>query len=497
MTRSASRDTPTLLAVDARSPLALHQQLYAELRSAILSGRFAPGTPLPASRTLAKDLGISRNTVLSAVDQLHAEGYLEPRHGSGTFVTRSLPDEMLWTPNARNTPSTPRAAGRLSARGKRLSRGGTFFPPVRAVPFRHGLPALDAFPRRLWARIAARHWRKLTTHDLGYGDAAGYAPLRKAIAEYLGQARAVRCQAEQVLVIAGSQQALYLTAQMLLDPGDDVWLEDPGYLGARAAFHAAQANIVPVPVDEQGLSVAAAKKRSVAARVAYVTPSNQYPTTVTMSPARRLELLDWARRSHMWIIEDDYDSEFRFTSRPISSLQGLDAAGRVIYIGTFSKLLAPGLRLGYIVLPPLLVDSFVAASAVFTRHLPSVEQIVLAEFIAEGHLARHVRRMREIYLERRACLVSEIQRELADCLEIQAPDAGTHALAWLRNGLEDGRAAQLAAQHGVESRPFSIYSMRAARRSGLVLGYGAFGKMEIRAGVKRLGTALRSSKQPR
>lgn len=493
MAKHSTGGLPTLLSLDAGGAVPLHQQLYAELRKAIVSGRFPAAAPLPSTRALAQQLEVSRNTVNAAFDQLRAEGYLEARRGSGTFVAGALPDDMLWMRGAQEAAHASRSHGKLSRRGRRLSTVANFFPPVKPAPFRHGLPALDAFPQGLWARLAARHWRRLSAHELGYGSAAGYRPLREAVAAYLGQARAVRCTADQVLMVAGSQQALYLLAQMLLDPGDAVWMEDPGYLGARAAFLAAQAEIVPAPVDADGLSISEAKKRGARARVVYVTPSNQYPTTVTMSPSRRLELLEWARRARAWIIEDDYDSEFRFTSRPISSLQGLDPAGQVIYVGTFSKLLAPGLRLGYLVLPPALVDSFAAAAAVITRHLPSVEQVVLAEFIAEGHLARHVRRMREVYLERRSFLVEAARDELAEWMEVKPPDAGTHAIGWLRDGMSDTSATRAARAAGVETRPFSMYCLRARRPPGLILGYGAFRKMEIRVAARKLAAALRGA----
>ncbi len=492
MSKDSSRGYPALLTLDPSAVLPLHRQLYTELRNAILSGRFRATAPLPATRTLARDLGISRNTVIAAFEQLRAEGYLQARQGSGTYVSHSLPDDMLWVTQAPPPRSPARAKPPLSARGRRLSAGVSFFPPVRPAPFRHGLPALDLFPQRLWARLAARRWRGLTREMLGYGDAAGYRPLREAVADYLGQARAVRCHADQVVIVAGSQQGLYLLAQMLLDPGEPVCLEDPGYLGARAAFLAAQARIVPVAVDEQGFIVSQGRKKCPGARVVYVTPSNQYPTTATLSPARRLELLEWARSSRTWIIEDDYDSEFRFASRPFPSLQGMDPHGWVIYVGTFSKLLAPGLRLGFVVLPPALVDSFAAVESTLTRHLPSVEQVVLAEFISAGHLARHVRRMREVYLERRTNLLNATSESLAEWLEVKPPAAGTHAIGWLRRGLNDRSAARAALNAGVETRPLSVYCLNARRPAALVLGYGAFRRAELRSSSERLASALRA-----
>jgi GntR family transcriptional regulator / MocR family aminotransferase len=481
-----------LLSVERASDQPLHRQLYGELRRAIITGRFRRGMRLPATRVLAADLGVSRNTVISAFDQLRAEGYLESRVGSGAFVSNALPDDLLSiasTHEAKKLPASIRPA--LSKRGRAIGTLGPFFPPVQPRPFRHGLPALDAFPLRQWARIAARRWRRLPRELLGYGDAAGYQPLRQAIADYLAEARAVRCEAGQIVMAAGSQQALYVVAQLLLDPGDQAWIEDPGYLGARTALLAAQATLAPVPTDEHGLHVAHGASRWPRAKLAYVTPSNQYPTTVTMSLARRMELLEWARRAGAWIVEDDYDSEFRFTSRPVPSLQGLDSNGLVIYIGTFSKMLVPGLRLGYIVLPPALVDMFAAASALMTRHLPSIEQVVLTDFITEGHLARHVRRMRTLYSERRRQLLA-LQDDLAPWLEIQPPEAGIHALAWLRRDITDTSAARAALDHGVETRPFSVYCLGATQRHGLLLGYGGFRDSQLRAGARKLAAALAS-----
>ena len=290
--------------------------------------------------------------------------------------------------------------------------------------FRPGMPAFDGFPFEEWSRYVARRWRNPATDLLGYGDAAGYRPLREAIARHLAVARGVRCDAGQVVIVAGSQQALDLAARVLLDPGDAVWIEEPGYLGARAALAAAGAKLVPVPVDAEGLDVAAGVALQRAAAMAYVSPSHQYPLGVTMSLSRRLALLEWARAAGAWVLEDDYDSEYRYAGRPLAALQGLDGDGRVIYLGTFSKVMLPSLRLGYLVLPPDLVDAFVAARAIADRHSPSVEQAALADFIVDGQLDRHIRRMRMLYAERQAALVDAAKRELAGVLDVPASDAG-------------------------------------------------------------------------
>jgi GntR family transcriptional regulator/MocR family aminotransferase len=298
-----------------------------------------------------------------------------------------------------------------------------------------------------------------------------------------------------VIIIAGSQQAIYLTSLVLLDQDDSVWIEDPGYLGARGALQIAGARLIPVPVDEQGLRVSDGVKLHRDARLVYVIPSNQYPLTVTMSLSRRLELLEWARASSAWIIEDDYDSEFRYNSRPIAALQGLDKYGRVIYLGTFSKLLAPTLRIGYFVLPPELVDVFSAASSLISRHPPSLEQVVLTDFIEQGHLARHIRRMRTLYMERQADFIEAARRELGDLIEVRAAEAGTHVVGRLPSSVDACAAARSAAAHGVETKALSNYFLDGVGPGGLILGYGAFTKRQIHAGMQRLAAALSSRRR--
>jgi len=481
----------TTISLDRSSGKPLYLQLYRELREAIETRRFRSETRLPSSRSLAQDLGLSRKTIVEAFEQLVAEGYLDAKVGSGTYVSRALPQEIRKPQiRSRRASNAGVPARTTSRRGQEIAGISPFFPAVKAKPFRHGLPALDAFPLKLWTQLAAKRLRSLPRDLLGYGDPKGYRPLRDAIASYLGTARAVRCEPEQVVIVAGSQQAIYLAALVLLDQNDCAWIEDPGYLGARGALQIAGARLIPVPVDEQGLRVSAGVKLHQNARLAYVTPSNQYPLTVTMSLSRRLELLEWAQASGAWIIEDDYDSEFRYNSRPVASLQGLDRYGRVIYLGTFSKLLAPTLRIGYFVLPPELVDVFSTASSLITRHPPALEQIVLTDFIEQGHLARHIRRMRTLYMERQSDFIEAARRELAGLLEITPPEAGTHLVGWLPGRIDDQVAVKKAAERGVEARAFSTYCLQVSARGGLVLGYGAFTKNQIRAGMQRLATAL-------
>lgn len=495
-TRATFVSLPSIT-LEQASALPLYRQLYNALREAILAGQLKAGARLPATRVLANAFGISRNTVLNAYAQLFAEGYVEGEVGSGTYVARTLPDELLHARASVTLSSPTILAGRqLSRRGTRL--GTTRIPtprfPGELKAFRPGIPALDAFPYELWARLVARRWRRPQRSLLGYGDPAGYRPLREAIASYLGEARAVRCQAEQVIVVAGSQQALDLTARMLLDEGDAAWIEDPGYLGARGALLGAGAHLVPVPVDGEGLDVAAGKACSPGARLIYATPSHQYPYGVTMSLPRRLALLEWASQAGAWVLEDDYDSEYRYAGRPLAALQGLDSEGRVIYLGTFSKVLFPALRLGYMIVPPDLVDAFAAARALVDRHSPTLDQAALADFISDGHFARHIRRMRALYAERQAILVEAATHELSGTLDVHSAEAGMHLVGWLPEGVDDVEASRRAAANGVAAPPLSMYSLQLLRRGGLLLKYTAVGEKEIREGVQRLAKALHTLK---
>ncbi len=432
------------LGLDRGVGVPLHRQLYEGLREAILSGRLRPGARLPSTRALAADLGASRNTVLAAFGQLLAEGYVEGRVGAGTTVASTLPETLLRAHPEARAAERPGRRPRLSRRGALLvgTRAALARGAVAARPFRPGLPGLELFPFDLWTRLVARRWRRVPRQLLDYGDPAGYAPLRDAIAAYLREARAVRCEAGQVIVVTGAQQAVDLAARVLLDPGDTAWVEDPGYPGARGALVAAGIRLAPVPVDGEGLDVGRGARQAPHARLVYVTPSHQYPLGVTMSLHRRLALLEWASRSGAWILEDDYDSEYRYGGRPLAALQGLDTAGRVIYVGTFSKVLFPSLRLGYLVVPPELVDAFVAARALADRHSPSVTQAALADFIDGGHFARHVRRTRALYAERQAALVRAVRRALRGLLDVTPAEAGMHLLGWLPAGVDDRAAAR-------------------------------------------------------
>jgi len=478
---------------DSREPM--HRQLYRELREAVLSGRLPPGARLPSTRSIATELGVSRNTVMGAFDQLLAEGYLEGKVGSGTYVAEKLPEELLHARSGLRAAAPQRPVGaELSRRGSVLASSPIVPPRPHRTPraFRPGPGAFDHFPSRLWARLLAKRWRGPLREMLSYGESEGYRPLREAIAAYVRAARAVRCDPAQVVVVSGSQQGLDIIARLLLDPGDDVWIEDPGYLGARGALLGAGARLTPVPVDQEGLVVAEGIGRQPRARLVYVSPSHQFPLGVTMSLARRLALLEWVRQSGAWVIEDDYDSEYRYSGRPIAALQGLDFTGRVIYLGTFSKVLFPALRLGYLILPPELVEPFSKARALVDRHSPLIDQAVLAEFIAEGHFARHVRRMRALYAQRHAIFIDAARKELCGLLDVEAQDAGMHLVGWLAEGINDAAASRSAFEHGVEAPALSAYALERQARGGLLLGFTSVGTREIREGIRRLAQALRS-----
>ena len=491
-----TRATASLLVrLDPRGAAGLQQQIYASVRRAILDGVVAPGTRLPSSRSFADELGVSRTTTLCAYQQLEAEGYLAARHGSGTFVAHELPDDL-----ARQT-----APGRvLHTRHPQLSRRGQALAatpgsarrgvgPPRA--FRLGVPALDLFPIRTWAQLVNRRLRTITLGQLDYGDSAGFSELRAAIAEHVQAARGTRCSADQVFVVAGAQRGLQMICTQLLDPGDRVWLEEPGYPGARSAFAGAGARIVPSRVDREGLDVAAAARQAGDARMAYVTPSHQFPLGVPMSLQRRLALLKWAGAAGAWIVEDDYDSEFRYGARPIPCLHGLDGDGRVIYVGTFTKSLFPAIRLGFIVVPPDLRDAFYAARRAADMHPPLLEQMALADFMVDGHYARHLRRMRAVYRERLEALTDAAERLCGDALRLRPVQAGLHVAADL-DDVDDERVYEEAARRGVEVTPLGQYFVGRPTARGLVLGFASTRPDGLRRGMERLAAAIEAARRP-
>ena len=485
--------------LDAEGVRPIHRQIYDDVRARILSGQLEPGTLLPSTRILAENLRVSRNTIVAAYERLRAEGYVTSWPGAGTRVSTMLPDTMiraggpgtLEVVRTRRRPATLQYG--LSRRAERLVRlhalNGPSAPHAPRA-FRNDAPTIDAFPLALWNQSLARAMRQIPPRHLSYGETFGLRELRELVARYVSAARGVRCSVDQVMITCGSQQALTLAAGVLVNPGDKVWVEDPGYAGARGAFAFAEAEIVPVPVDAEGLDVGAGQLLAADARVAFVTPSRQLPLGVRMSRERRIQLLDWAWASHAWVLEDDRDSEFRYSSRPVPSLQGMDTEGCVLYVGTFSKAMFPALRLGYLVVPNQLRDAFVAARHFSDLHQSYVEQAAMAAFMREGHFERHVRRVRRVYLERQQHLVAEATRYLAGRLTLEPADAGMEIIAWLHATDDDIAVTKSVRAEGVEVVPLSPIVVKRQLPPGLILGYGGLGPREITDGVQRMARAL-------
>lgn len=476
-----------LLPLDSTSQAPLNRQVYQGLREAILQGRLPAGARIPSTRRMAESLAVSRTTVLTAFEQLVAEGFLVGTVGSGSRVSSLVPPPRVQRRDPAADASA--AAGVWSLRGRSLIEMPR--PDLRVTPgsqaFRTGQPPVDGFPLEVWRRLSSRSHRRLSTADLYHGPAHGLLRLREAIAT-LAIARGIRCDPGQVLVLASAQEAMDLACRTLLDTGDEAWLEDPAWSGGRAAILAAGARIVPVPVDEAGLRVDAGIDAAPRARLAYVTPSHQYPTGVTMSVERRRALLGWAHEQAAWILEDDYDSEFRYVDRPLPALKSLAAADRVIYVGTFNKTLFPALRLAYMILPDPLIDGFRRARGIGGQHAPAIDQAILSDFIAGGHYARHLTRARALGRERRDALVRAAGRVPA--LEFTHTDTGLHAVGWLPAGTDDRRVSVAALAHGIEAAPISTYYLGPCPRPGLVIGYGALTTRQIREGVRRLAVAI-------
>lgn len=485
-----------LTLTDKDLEIPLYRQIYDSIRLSILNGEFQSRMQLPATRQLADHLGVSRMTVINAYDQLFAEGYLEGNAGSGTFVASSLPEEYLHTPIVGKKATKQKLARKISLSGygehlrSNLAVIEQDYSPTTVVSFQHGAIAIDEFPFDIWAKIAQKKL-KYSFRDLSiYGDPKGYLPLRQAIADHLRSSRGVVCNDEQVIITGGTQQAVFLISRVLLSPQDAVLFEDPGHTSAVDILNAAGANTFHIPVDDEGFDLDRAVKSSGKAKLVYVTPSRQFPLGMTMSLQRRLNLLEWANENEAWIVEDDYDSEFRYSGRPLPALQGLDKHSRVLYVGTFSKTVFPSLRLGCVVVPPDLVDIFAAARALTDLHGPVTDQMILAEFIAEGHFERHVRRMRTLYRERQEILVDQVEKRLGGLLEISKSDAGMHLIGWLPKGVSDIAISAKAAEQGMRISAVSKYAAKKLPRGGLMLGYTAFTERQIKDGVKALTQIL-------
>lgn len=484
-----------LINVDPASPTPLHRQVYEELRRAIFSGRLPGGKKVPSTRTLARTLGVSRATVTLAYDYLLGEGYFEAQGGSGTYVSRKLPDDLIQAAPVGADMSRPLPGPRsLSSYGSALrEREWLDYSDVEPeIQFSFGRPDLDEFPMRIWSQLMTRHCRNSNFTLLDCPSrAAGYLPLRQAISSYLARARALPCKPEQVIVVNGSQQGLDLVTRVVLDPGDRAGIEEPGYIGAQKAFQAQGARLEPIFIDSNGVKTDYLKARFETdgpdrLKLLYLTPSHQYPTGVVLSLGRRMEILSFASRTGCLIIEDDYDSEYRYSGRPIPALAGIDHGGSVIYVGTFSKVILPALRLGYLVVPEDLVEVFTRAKWLVDRHSSLLQQQVLADFIAEGHLERHVRRMRALYEKKRQLVMEMLEGLFEDRVQISGENAGINILVRIESGLSDRELMKRAAETGIGITSTAQLYLSQAPRGEFLLNYGGIEESDLIEGLTRL-----------
>ncbi|HEY2139039.1 MAG TPA: PLP-dependent aminotransferase family protein [Chthoniobacterales bacterium] len=485
-----------MVRLDRSAAEPLHQQLYRQIRDELRSGNFnGSSSRLPSSRALAADLGISRVTVSLAFSKLEAEGYLIGKSGSGTFVANPLPEAFLTADEGRSRPQKGQET-RLSRRVNTIpdKRVGEQFDlgPTGAAPgvlLASGIPAVDEFPIAIWERLRAQLLAKKGANLLRYGSNRGDADLREAVAAYLCDFRGAHCHPDQILIVAGMQQAMLISAMAVLDPGDVAWIEDPGFHQARRVFALAGATIVPRPVDREGIVIDGAPAGP-PPRIIYVTPSHQFPLGVTMSLKRRKALLEFARTRGAYILEDDYNSEFRFNGPPLPCLQGLDRSGRVIYAGTMSKILYPSLRLGYLLVPAPLKNAVAKLRTAMDQHSPTIDQATLARFITEGFYLSHVRRMRKIYSERRDVFIEQFNKLLGDRFTLDIADAGLHALAWFRSAEDAHILKRVRANLGVKISFLSFFCIDAKLPPALLLGFAAWTPAQIREGLVRLARAL-------
>lgn len=482
--------------VDHSSAQPVSTQLCIALREMILTGGFSAGDRLPATRTLAADLGLSRTTIIEVFSRLEAEGLIESRIGSGAFVSAALGTRRT-RPAKGTKPDQPPAPPRLSTV---MAQAVERFAARRRLPhapgaFTTALPAFDVFPMAQWARLSAKFLRAGRNEVMGYGDPNGLPQLRRAVASHLRANRGVTCDPEQIFIVGGAQQAFHLIGTMLLNPGEKVWFENPGAIGARNSLIAAGAELVPVPVDREGLRVDEGLRLAPRFRLAFVTPSHQQPLGSVMSLKRRLALLTAAGQAGAWVVEDDYDGEFFFGGRPPPTLKSADTTGQVIYVGTFSKSLFPALRLGYVLAPPALVDTFSTVMSRFLPGVPSHTQGMVAAFVDEGHFAAHVRRMRHIYQERHAALMHAAARQLGGLLDVVPAHSGLHTVGYLAPGLNELQVSMDAEQQGLTVSPIGRFAIKPLALNGLVLGYGSVPPAAIETGVATLARVLESRRR--
>src|SRR6187399_1348580 len=486
-----------MVRLDRAAAEPLHQQLYRQIRDELASGSFNNNSSrVPSSRALAADFGVSRFTVNLALSRLHAEGYLQSKVGSGTFISEALPETFLSARITRAAPPTERPP-RLSDRVKHIPdhRSGKQFdfgiagPP--GVSFVPAVAALDEFPIDVWERLRAEVLAKKGAHLLQYASSRGDPDLRKTLATYLCDHRGARCHPDQIIITAGTQQAMMISAMALVNRGEVAWIEDPGFYQARRAFGFAGATVVPRPVDREGIVIARASKR-LSPKIIYVTPSHQFPLGMTMSLARRTALIDFARRCDAYIFEDDHNSEFRYTGPPLPCLQGLDNVGRVIYSGTMSKILYPSLRLGYIVAPHQLIEPMIKIRAVMDQHSPAIDQATLARFLTEGFFLAHIKRMRKLYSDRREYFMEQFNTLLSKYFILEIPEAGLHFVAWVRQKEQMPVITRVCADLGLRPSPLSSCYMKAEPKPALTFGFAAWSRAQIREGLGKFAEALNS-----
>lgn len=471
------------LVIDRHSRVPQYRQLHEQLRALLLSRALRPGMRLPSTRALSTDLGIARNTAVAVYEQLATEGFIETAHGARAQVT-NLPAAHARSAK-RTSPSFSRS---FSRRGQRLADQQHSWAPHRDMLFQPGMPEVREFPFGAWRRLLSERMNPQYTDLFGYHSFGGHPPLREAIATYLEASRGVRCSPEQVIVTSGAQGALNFLAALLLDPGDAVLLEDPGYTAAQGAFLAAGAELLPLPVTERGWGLQSLE--GLRAKLVYLTPSCQFPLGITMRMEQRLKLLDVVRRTGAWVVEDDFDSEYRFSSKPIPAMQGVDDTGRTIYVGTFAKTLFPSLRLGFLVIPDALDQEMTKALFLLGQTAPLFTQAALADFIDEGHFARHLRRMRRLYARRRTLFVELASDYVGEWLEPVQSESGLQTVWRLRGGLKDTDVTHAAAEVGIGTTPLSIHYRHGTPMQGLILGFAAADESSMHAGLKRLRGVL-------
>jgi len=494
MTKQVGGALLSIISLDRRGKIPLCTQLIENMRKVVMDGRLRPGDRLPSSRVLARELLVSRTTIVDAFEQLIAEGYLEAFSGDGTYVTKSLPAHLREFNPKRKRKSSDLSSRRpnMSVRGRALintSIRSLYSPPI---PFSPNIPAFDRFPVALWTKLNSRCIREISPEELYYGDPSGLFELRRAIAKYLAVARGVNCEPEQVIVTNGAQYALTLCALLLTDPGDAVWVEDPSSSKPRIAFECQQTRIISVPVDSEGFMFERAMEMAPDARLCLLTPSRHSPLGMTLSLARRIELLTWARQNQAWIVEDDYDSEFRYVNRPLPAMQGLDNDGRVIYVGTFSKVLFPSLRLAYLVVPPNLITPTRKAVNYTARSSTVVQQAVLARFIEDGHFTTHIRQMRQLYAERKDALVAEIHKQLGGLASTHGTETGMNLIVNIPDGSLDRDIYDASRKIGLIAYPLSVHYTDETPQNGLILGFSHVRSEIMPEYVAKLGQVLES-----